>query len=126
MIINVDMIYPIGSLYITTSAINPSILFGGTWAQLTGDAYLKVVTSGAGSYNGTTTNHTIPINSMPSHNHRVGYAGNLYYQSGGSSWWTAGLTDTDMYSDTKGTDYTGGGQPYYPYYYGVYVWHRTA
>lgn len=23
------------------------------------------------------------------------------------------------------TDYQGGGQAYYPYYYGVYVWKRT-
>lgn len=34
MKINVDFIYPIGSVYITTDAnVNPSVLFGGTWQQ---------------------------------------------------------------------------------------------
>lgn len=31
MHINIDMIYPIGSIYETTSSVSPNILFGGTW-----------------------------------------------------------------------------------------------
>ena len=42
MQINVDLIYPIGSLYITTdTTFNPNIKFGGTWARLEGDVYLN-------------------------------------------------------------------------------------
>ena len=33
MKINVDFIYPIGSVYISTESTNPSVLFGGTWQQ---------------------------------------------------------------------------------------------
>lgn len=41
----IDAIYPIGALYLSMNNTNPSTLFGGTWKQLTADAYLKIVTS---------------------------------------------------------------------------------
>ena len=31
MMINLDFIYPIGTIYETTSTVHPNILFGGTW-----------------------------------------------------------------------------------------------
>lgn len=47
----VDVVYPIGSLYFTTSTINPSTLFGGTWKQVkdkfilsAGDLYVNGAT----------------------------------------------------------------------------------
>ena len=133
MLINVDFIYPIGSIYITTSTVNPSISFGGTWEKITGDAYLKIVQNDAslGQYGGTSNQHKIPISSMPAHKHsagiydnigldnRVAAAGgsfNVVSIEGGVNVWTSRIRTND----------TGGGQAYYPYYYGVYVWKRTA
>ena len=118
-----DMIYPIGSIYISVAATNPQTLFGGTWEQITGDAYLKIVTENAGTLGGTSSEHKIPLSSIPSHHHsveRVAQYGNsgatANFQSG-NAW--------NGYSEL-GTSYTGGGQAYYPYYLGVYVWKRTA
>ena len=72
MIFNVDFLYPVGSLYITTDTnFNPNIKFGGTWARLEGDVYLKNVPSTAssqpiGNYGGTSNQHKIPVTSIPS------------------------------------------------------------
>ena len=41
MRLNVDFIYPIGSVYITTRAdVDPAILFGGTWQQTCRSRYM--------------------------------------------------------------------------------------
>ena len=94
MIINVDLIYPIGSVYMNFNNVNPSALFGGTWERLgvgrtlisagggtspTGDANTY---TGWGNWNGTNNttwfpsgekggcvDHVLTINEMPNHNH---------------------------------------------------------
>lgn len=33
-VINVDLIYPIGAIYLSTSAVNPKNIFGGVWEQI--------------------------------------------------------------------------------------------
>jgi len=69
MQINVDLIYPIGSIYMSINTVSPATLFGGTWEQITDDAYLKIVSSNPGELGGTSSDHKITIESMPSHNH---------------------------------------------------------
>ena len=132
MKINTNMLlaaYPVGSLYLTTNEINPGTLFGGTWEKLTGDAYLKIVTNNPGQYDGTSDQHKIPITSMPSHNHQTSFrggnsgdGGNAAYANGKVVGQGGGWNGYQDYWMGK----TGGGQPYYPYYYGIYVWRRTA
>lgn len=129
MIINTDLIYPVGSIYITTdTTFNPNKKFGGTWLRLEGDVYLKNVPLNSeqpiGNYGGTSIDHKIPISSMPSHTH------NLYGANSGENYPITN-TGNDWAPTTRGwtkdcLTSTGGGQPYYPYYYGIICWHRTA
>ena len=63
--INVDLIYPIGSIYMSVNSTNPSTLFGGTWEQLK-DRFLL----GAGNtYNngatGGESSHTLTKGELP-------------------------------------------------------------
>ena len=65
----IDVIYPVGSIYMSVNSVNPSTLFGGTWEQIkdtfllaTGDTYAN------GSTGGEAT-HTLTENEMPSHTH---------------------------------------------------------
>ena len=127
MIINTDFllnqIYPVGSLYITTNEINPSNFLGGTWEKITSDAYLKIVSSNAGTLGGTSSDHKIPVSSIPSHNHHISSMRNCGVSSGG---FYGVACNSSAGAVVMGTDNTGGGQAYYPYYYGIYVFRRTA
>jgi microcystin-dependent protein len=67
-----DLIYPVGSIYWSKNATNPSYLFGGTWVQIkdkfilaAGDDY-KINTSGGAA------THTLTTAQLPSHTHGVG------------------------------------------------------
>lgn len=65
----VDLIYPVGSIYMNVNSTSPATLFGGTWEQLkdrfllgAGDTYTEGDTGGS-------ANHTLTTDEMPSHNH---------------------------------------------------------
>ena len=69
-------LYPVGSVYISFSATDPSTLFGGTWSRLkdtfllvNGDTYAPNTTGGSAT-------KTIGVTNMPSHNHSVSSSGN--------------------------------------------------
>lgn len=91
-------IYPVGSIYMSTSSTNPASYFGGTWVAWgsgrvpvgvnTSDTSFNTVekTGGAKSHSytpsgtnsgGSVGNHTLAISEMPSHSHilteRVSY-----------------------------------------------------
>ena len=64
-----DLIYPVGSIYLSVNNTNPSTLFGGTWEQLKDKFLLGAGTTySAGSTGGAAT-HTLTSNEMPSHTH---------------------------------------------------------
>lgn len=146
--------YPIGSIFTTTNSnYNPNYFIGGSWTQLTGDAYFKIVTANAGVYGGQSDNK-IQISNMPSHNHSASTTSNgahSHSSEGRVSGSSGGNTIFESYpgaSSTRpvsvprsgtngghshtisvgntGGDSNGNTVAYYPYYYGIYAWVRTA
>lgn len=129
----VDLIYPVGSIYMSVNATNPKELFGGTWEQIKGRFLLGMSSSyPAGSTGGEAT-HTLTTNEMPSHNHAMAYGPD---SSGGSTGFSYGIaagsaTNSEGgrgYMSNLGTFSAGGGQPHnnMPPYLAVYIWKRTA
>lgn len=64
-----NLIYPVGSIYMSVNAVNPSTLFGGTWEQIkdkfllsAGDTYNNGATGGEAS-------HTLTTAELPAHAH---------------------------------------------------------
>ena len=121
-----DQIYPVGSIYITANATNPSVLFGGTWEQLKGKFLVGVDSSDtdfetSGKTGGEKT-HKLTVDEMPSHNHpgifkytnQTGYYARLYLGSDGTA------------LDNEGK--TGGDKPHnnLPPYLAVYMWKRIS
>ena len=118
-----DIIHPIGTLYTRDDPTSPAQLFGGVWEQLTADAYLKIVTANGGIVGGTSADHKIPIESMPNHSHYVQLA-NEYANNDSETYAPAWVHQKNITSG-RYSGSAGEGQPYYPYYYGVYAWIRV-
>lgn len=129
-------VYPVGSIYMSVTDVNPSTLFGGTWvAWGSGRVPVGVDPSqtefATAEKTGGEKTHTLTINEMPNHNHsfingngtaitptsmRDGGEHELQQTSGGRTY------------DYIGLNYTGGSQPHNNLqpYITCYMWKRTA
>ena len=109
-VLTLDIIYPVGSLYFSTTPTNPTQMFGGTWAQIKGQFIYACEDSGivAGSTGGAKQvsytpqggigNTTLTVNQIPSHNHSfTGSSVNTGNQSAGHT-----HNYTDYYATTTG------------------------
>lgn len=100
-----DLVYPVGSYYISNTSTSPATQFGGSWTQLT-DKFLYATTS---TSTGGSNTHTLTINQMPKHGHYISLKGNGTTRSGGVEWGYAsnnsayfGSTDSDSYIGVTG------------------------
>ena len=136
-----NLIYPVGSIYMSVSSTSPATFIGGTWERIQ-DKFLLSAGSAysAGSTGGEVT-HTLTESEMPDHLHnRIKYFENDDWTLGDST--GLGSQTTDTYSihvagtsNNQGvkmshwrTGSAGGGQPHnnMPPYLAVYVWKRTS
>lgn len=65
-----DLIYPVGSVYISVNSTNPGVLFGGTWQQIKDKFLLSAGDTYAAGSTGGSAKAT-----LPSHTHTVGSGG---------------------------------------------------
>ena len=66
-----DLIYPVGSIYLSVNSASPDTLFGGTWEQIQGRFLFGMSSSyPAGSQGGEAT-HTLTEAELPSHRHSI-------------------------------------------------------
>lgn len=65
----VDVIYPVGSIYMSVNSTSPSTLFGGTWEQLQDRFLLGASSSYTAGGTGGEATHTLTKDEMPSHTH---------------------------------------------------------
>ena len=117
-----DYIYPVGSVYISYSHVNPAQLFGGTWVRIENAFLWATTASGTIGQTGGEREHTLTTAEMPAHSH-----GSVYSQHAPGSksyaWYT-----TAGSSVAYGAVSTGGGEAHnnMPPYIQVSVWRRTA
>ena len=120
--------HPIGSIYITTTNVNPSNIFGGTWEQLKdrfllacGDRYNPGTTGGEAE-------HTLSIDEMPSHSHDTVNAHIIANDNDDNPLTFMNGTDARVSQNTRATINVGGNLPHnnMPPYITVYVWKRVS
>lgn len=134
----VDLIYPIGSIYMSVNNVSPQTLFGGTWEQIE-DTFLL---SSGNSYElgdtGGEATHTLTISEMPSHthtqkahSHTIGSLARYIVSGNGNASVGDGYGNTQNYhtgSTTAINQNTGGGGSHnnMPPYLVVNVWKRIS
>ena len=64
-----DLIYPVGSIYMSVSATSPSTLFGGTWQRIEDVFLLAAGNTYAAASTGGAATVALSINQMPQHSH---------------------------------------------------------
>lgn len=127
-----DMIYPIGSLYMSMKDTNPSELFGGTWERIKDRfIYANADATIPGTLGGSTTHNHGLSNGFAALN--VGGGGIQYYEKQVSAWGTnAAMNVASSYTSyqTKSWGIGLGGATdngsNMPPYITAYIWKRTA
>jgi hypothetical protein len=99
-------LYPVGSVYISFSATDPSTLFGGTWSRLkdtfllvNGDNYAPNTTGGSAT-------KTIGVTNLPAHKHTVNastHSHSVTTAGAGGHTHTASSNTTGSHTHKRGT-----------------------
>ena len=139
----IDLIYPVGSIYISTVATNPGTLFGGTWTAFGAGKTLVGIDSGDTAFDtveetGGEKAHTLTVAEMPAHTHPVSISALTITGSGSAEWncieggkvggmGTGKINENLAEEHRQATTRGGGGahnnlQPYIV----TYMWKRTA
>ncbi len=148
-----DLVYPVGSIYMSVSSTNPGSLFGGTWTAW-GQGRVPVGVNTSGTFNsvektGGSETHKLTVAQMPSHthtqnSHRHNYGrpalfggendddGSIFtprYSGRTSSQYKGNSNGwTEMSYTTATNQNTGGGEAHNNLqpYITCYMWKRTA
>jgi phage gp45-like len=130
-----ESVYPVGSIFTSTSSTNPGTSLGfGTWEAF-GEGRVLVGKASSGTFatggaTGGAETHTLTISEMPAHDHPRGTSGfSDDFGGGGTQGYLGGdqSRDTGVGADLRATTQGGGSahnilQPYIV----VYMWKRTS
>ena len=117
-----DVIYPVGSLYISFSSVSPAEIIGGQWEAIVGRFPYFSDRIEIGGENA----HTLTVEEIPSHRHDVHYRENNDF---GESGWSVRTTNATYQYELHGyTSDIGGGLAHnnMPAYQSMFAWRRVA
>lgn len=131
-----NMVYPVGAIYMSTSSANPSTFIGGTWQRYAQGRTIVGVSENETEFNyagktGGEKSHRLTKNEMPRHDHNVSNDNNalLLAASSTKAYATAGAgSGSNSWPWQKGVQAEGGDQPHNNLqpYIATYIWLRTA
>lgn len=132
-----NVIYPVGSIYISVNSTNPAEIIGGTWELWGSGRTLVCVDTTQEEFNtvektGGEKEHLLNVNEMPSHNHKYLDSVTPNNATGMSTSNNTGnqyiLSEVNIYDRNRTGEDTGGDQPHNNLqpYITCYMWKRTA
>lgn len=121
----IDLVYPVGSIYMSVVSASPEFLFGGTWERIEGRFLLGASDKYEAGSVGGEEKHKLTVDEMPSHKHKPADNGSFASNGGGPS---AGFGSGPYWYITASTNSVGGDQPHnnMPPYLSVYMWKRIG
>lgn len=100
-----ELIYPVGSVYITINEANPADLFGGMWVK---QENLFLLGSGKRRINevGGEESHMLTVEELPAHSHKSNTSGEYFVTSeeSGAGSWKVSVGSGSRYVDGQPTD----------------------
>ena len=66
-----ELIYPVGSIYMSVAETEPAVLFGGRWERLKDRFLLAAGDSYKAGQEGGEAEHTLTVDELPKHNHAM-------------------------------------------------------
>ena len=125
----VDVIYPVGSIYMSANNVSPAAFLGGTWERIENRFLLAAGSSYAAGATGGEATHTLTESEMPAHAHKTLSGGGYSTRFADGNGTVYGISPSaNITAYTPYTTATGGGQAHnnMPPYLAVYIWKRTA
>lgn len=124
-----DVVYPVGSIYMSANNTSPEIFLGGTWAKLENRFLLGASSSYSVGSTGGESTHKLTVDEMPSHNHTTHLLGATTSPGTSNAYYEA-LRSVELSAQYDGVGYvasTGGNKAHnnMPPYLAVYMWERT-
>lgn len=121
-----DIIYPVGSIYISVNSTNPSVYFGGSWEQIQGRFLVGCGSNGVDLYTtagqiGGSVSHYILTENLP---WQVTVRLNLSSGWGNNNW--GSLSGWGNYQNDSGGRQVGQSINHLPPFLSVYIWKRTG
>lgn len=123
----IDLIYPVGSIYMSMNKNSPATFLGGTWERIKDRFLLSASdTYEAGTTGGEAT-HKLTTDELPSHKHDVRLGWNDNASHGMFATWVNSGTNATVDAGAT-TNATGGDKSHnnMPPYLAVFMWKRTA
>lgn len=118
-----DVMYPVGAIFMSMNSVNPSTIYGGEWEQIKDTFLLACGDKYEVNQTGGEETHKLTIEEMPSHNHS--YDIKEMVPNGGSMSIPVWANTGTIVPTTRNT---GGGQSHnnMPPYLVVYMWKRVG
>ena len=135
-----EIVYPVGSVYISTSATSPAEIIGGSWTKIEGAALRSCSKTDEIGYIGSDT-HTLTIAEIPAHTHEFKTTVNGVQRAvssntvsnAGYAWSNIFTGDDQIYyrtqgSNSNGTNWMGGSEAHsiVQRSYNVYIYYRIS
>ena len=128
----VDAVYPVGSVYISASAVSPASIFGHSWEKIEGKFLLGAGGAHTLGDTGGEANHTLTMDEIPEHTIKTNvtdeYHGTAAAEGNRMAYsaydWNPGAPMHQIPTN----EYVGGGLPHnnMPPYLSVNIWKRVS